>query len=83
MNKGILFSILMVVLLVAGRGIEYGEEKKSDSSSDCQFDLISSRMDWRPQDYSDSQGITGVHYDETEDCLILECDFKGSRSSEG
>ena len=78
MNKGILFSILMVVLLVAGRGIEYGEEKKSDSSSDCQFDLISSRMDWRPQDYSDSQGITGVHYDETEDCLILECDLKGA-----
>jgi hypothetical protein len=77
MNKRIFFIILMLILLAAGRGIDYGEETKSDCPSDCQFNLIASRMDWRPQDYFDSQGITGVHYDETADCLILECDLKG------
>lgn len=67
MKKKLLFSFLIVVLLVTGRGIQQA----------CETDLVSSTMDWRPQDYEDSQGITGVYYDENLGCLVLECDLKG------
>ncbi len=47
------------------------------------IELVGPTVDWRPQDWHESRGITKVHYDEETDRLLLECVLDGSSDSLG
>ena len=43
--------------------------------------LLGPTMDWRPQDYKDSQGVRAVYYDPDQKCLTAECAMVGQHTN--
>ncbi|MDQ1354900.1 MAG: hypothetical protein QG657_5209 [Acidobacteriota bacterium] len=66
-----------LVLTVTGSLLFFQRPPRLAAMIGCPDNLLGPRIDWRVQDYSNSQGITAVRYDETEKCLVLDCDLKG------
>jgi len=54
-----------------------------DEGCPASTDLLSPTMDWRPQDYPNSRGITGVQYSSTLDLLYVYCDLVGGNTVDG
>ena len=67
MKKKLLFGFFILIFLFAGKEFQHA----------CETNPVSGTMDWRPQDYPGNLGITAVRYDDTLDCLVLDCALKG------
>jgi len=77
MYKQIIFTLLILVYLVIRSGMGYTKPAKLFSRSGCPDELIGPPVDWRVQDYINSQGITAASYDQNRECLVADCDLQG------
>jgi hypothetical protein len=72
-------ALVCLTLLSMSCGSNGGDENSTDSTTSA-TDLVSEEMDWRPQDYYDSQGISDVSYDSERNSLTLTCNLKGQHA---
>ncbi|HLP47709.1 MAG TPA: cellulase family glycosylhydrolase, partial [Candidatus Kapabacteria bacterium] len=77
MNKRLILAFFILVFLFTGSLILFQKPIRLAAMPACPCNLLGTAVDWRAQDYDNSQGITAVQYDETEKCLVLDCDLKG------
>ena len=77
MSKKLNPILIIPIFTFIGSLILFQNPTHLSAMSGCPDNLLCSQVDWRVQDSENIRGVTAVRYDETEKCLVLDCDLKG------
>ncbi len=69
--------VYIFILQFLALGVKMGLAIQAEPMPHELSNLISARLDWNPQDYENSRGITSVLYNKGEETMVLYCDLVG------